>query len=63
MGITKRGYDEFERLLGDAERLIAECPCESGCPSCVQSPKCGNLNEMLDKDAARLLLQRMTGAS
>ena len=32
VGITKRGYDEFERLLGDAERLIAECPCESGCP-------------------------------
>ena len=33
VGITLRGYEEFERLLGDAERLIAECPCESGCPS------------------------------
>ena len=50
VGITLRGYEEFERLLGDAERLIGECPCESGCPSCVQSPKCGNLNEPLHKD-------------
>ncbi len=49
VGITQRGYEQFERLLGDAERLIAECPCESGCPSCVQSPKCGNLNEPLHK--------------
>ena len=49
VGITLRGYEQFERLLGDAERLIAECPCESGCPSCVQSPKCGNLNEPLHK--------------
>ena len=35
------------------------CPCTSGCPSCVQSPKCGNLNEMLDKEAALLLVERM----
>jgi DEAD/DEAH box helicase domain-containing protein len=62
VGITKRGYEEFERLLGDAERLIAECPCESGCPSCVQSPKCGNLNEPLHKEGA-LELMRTMGAS
>ena len=61
VGITKRGYDEFERLLGDAERLIAECPCESGCPSCVQSPKCGNLNEPLHKAGALELMGRMQG--
>ena len=56
VGITKRGFEQFERLLGDAERLIAECPCESGCPSCVQSPKCGNLNEPLHKAGALELM-------
>ena len=57
VGITLRGYEQFERLLGDAERLIAECPCESGCPSCVQSPKCGNLNEPLHKAGALELMR------
>jgi DEAD/DEAH box helicase domain-containing protein len=59
VGITQRGYEQFERLFGDAERLIAECPCESGCPSCVQSPKCGNLNEPLHKEGALMLMQTM----
>ncbi len=61
VGITLRGYEQFERLLGDAERLIGECPCESGCPSCVQSPKCGNLNEPLHKAGALELMQAMRG--
>jgi DEAD/DEAH box helicase domain-containing protein len=61
VGITRRGYEEFERLLADAERLIAECPCESGCPSCVQSPKCGNLNEPLHKAGALELMGLMRG--
>ncbi|HZE06521.1 MAG TPA: DEAD/DEAH box helicase, partial [Solirubrobacteraceae bacterium] len=62
VGITRRGYDQFERLVGDAQRLIGECPCRSGCPSCVQSPKCGNLNEPLHKAGALELLRRMTAA-
>jgi len=61
VGITLRGYEQFERLLSDAERLIAECPCESGCPSCVQSPKCGNLNEPLHKQGALELMRAMRG--
>ena len=59
VGITRRGYDEFERLVGDAQRLIGECRCRSGCPSCVQSPKCGNLNEPLSKRGALELLRRL----
>jgi DEAD/DEAH box helicase domain-containing protein len=59
VGITRRGYDQFERLVGDARRLIGECPCQSGCPSCVQSPKCGNLNEPLSKHGALELLRRL----
>jgi DEAD/DEAH box helicase domain-containing protein len=60
VGITLRGFDRFERLVGDAQRLIGECPCKDGCPSCVQSPKCGNLNEPLSKRGALELLRRMT---
>jgi DEAD/DEAH box helicase domain-containing protein len=60
VGITRRGFNGFERLVGDAKRLIGECPCKSGCPSCVQSPKCGNLNEPLSKRGALELLERMT---
>jgi DEAD/DEAH box helicase domain-containing protein len=63
VGITLRGYEQFERLLDDAERLIAECPCEDGCPSCVQSPKCGNLNEPLHKNGALELMRQMRACS
>ena len=59
VGITRRGYEAFERLVGDARRLIGECPCSGGCPSCVQSPKCGNLNEPLSKRGALELLRRL----
>jgi DEAD/DEAH box helicase domain-containing protein len=59
VGIAERGFEVFEGWVGDTERLLAGCPCEGGCPSCVQSPKCGNLNEFLDKGAALTLLGRM----
>jgi DEAD/DEAH box helicase domain-containing protein len=63
IGITRTAFHRFEELSRDAHRLIAECPCASGCPSCIQSPKCGNLNEPLSKPGARLLLERMLTAS
>ena len=59
VGITRVGHGMFETLVADAHRLITECPCESGCPSCVQSPKCGNLNDPLAKDGAKEMLHRM----
>jgi DEAD/DEAH box helicase domain-containing protein len=59
VGIARQGFREFEALVGDAHRLIGECPCERGCPSCVQSPKCGNLNEPLHKAGALEVLGRM----
>jgi DEAD/DEAH box helicase domain-containing protein len=62
VGIARRGFDQLEGWVADTERLLAGCPCESGCPSCVQSPKCGNLNEFLDKAGALTLLRRMLDA-
>ena len=59
VGIARRGYDELEGWVADTARLLAGCPCADGCPSCVQSPKCGNLNEFLDKGGALTLLRRM----
>jgi DEAD/DEAH box helicase domain-containing protein len=52
VGIAERGFERFAELCGNALRLVLECPCERGCPSCVQSPKCGNLNEPLHKGGA-----------
>jgi DEAD/DEAH box helicase domain-containing protein len=60
VGITERGFERFEDWAGDTRRLLDGCPCAAGCPSCVQSPKCGNLNDLLDKAGARTLLCRMT---
>ena len=62
IGLSRRGYDAFESLAEAARTLVAECPCESGCPSCVQSPKCGNLNEPLSKAGAVMLLRAVLEA-
>ena len=62
VGITRAGYEAFERLCDDALLLISECPCRAGCPSCVQSPKCGNLNEPLNKNGSKELLHRIRAA-
>ena len=63
IGITRRGFLLFDALVEDAHRLVSECPCAAGCPSCVQSPKCGNLNEPLSKAGCRELMGRMLAAA
>ena len=67
VGITRIAFAHFEELVADAHRLISECRCRDGCPSCVQSPKCGNLNEPLSKarraGAARAAAQRGVSAT
>ncbi|HEV3283815.1 MAG TPA: DEAD/DEAH box helicase [Solirubrobacteraceae bacterium] len=63
IGIARTAFARFEELCQDAQRLIAECTCASGCPSCVQSPKCGNLNEPLSKAGAGTVLERMLDAA
>jgi DEAD/DEAH box helicase domain-containing protein len=59
VGLTERGFERFDGWVADTARMLHGCPCQAGCPSCVQSPKCGNLNEPLDKRGARTLLERM----
>jgi DEAD/DEAH box helicase domain-containing protein len=63
VGITERGFNAFEGWVADTARMLEGCPCSDGCPSCVQSPKCGNLNEMLDKHGALTFLRRLVAAS
>lgn len=55
-GIAPIAYDRHQRHWSATREAIADCPCVSGCPSCVQSPKCGNLNEPLSKAGAVELL-------
>ncbi|MDO8682309.1 MAG: DEAD/DEAH box helicase [Armatimonadota bacterium] len=61
VGIAQSGYDRLEELLEATLKAIDDCPCDDGCPSCVQSPKCGNNNEPLDKDGAVFLLRMLLG--
>ncbi len=56
VGIAERGYRTEGRHLQATLEAIDACPCADGCPSCVQSPKCGNGNEPLDKAGAVRLL-------
>jgi len=56
-GIVERGYRTADRWLAATLEAIKQCPCTRGCPSCVQSPKCGNGNEPLDKAGAVGLLR------
>lgn len=62
-GFAERGYAIAETWLRVTRDLIADCSCATGCPSCIQSPKCGNGNEPLDKaGAVRLLDLVLRGA-
>ena len=61
IGIAEKGFDMIAELWQATLRIINECPCQEGCPSCIQSPKCGNNNKPLDKKAARMLLEGLLG--
>ncbi len=55
-GFAERGHEQLGAWLAATREAIDACECVAGCPSCVQSPKCGNGNEPLDKRAAIALL-------
>jgi DEAD/DEAH box helicase domain-containing protein len=56
-GFAERAHESFEAWLQATHDAVSSCRCESGCPACVQSPKCGNGNEPLDKAGAVALLE------
>ncbi len=62
VGIARTAYERFEELLEATVKVIEDCGCEEGCPSCIQSPKCGNNNEPLDKAGAVFLLRELLGS-
>jgi DEAD/DEAH box helicase domain-containing protein len=55
-GFAERGFERAAQWLRSTLEVIADCECDHGCPSCIQSPKCGNGNEPLDKRGALDLL-------
>lgn len=59
VGIARTAYEHIEELLNATLRTVEDCPCDDGCPGCVQSPKCGNNNEPLDKKGAAYLLREL----
>ncbi|MDD1694093.1 MAG: DEAD/DEAH box helicase [Methanoregula sp.] len=59
IGLTEKAFGILPGLFSSAHDLVRDCRCESGCPSCIYSPKCGNDNQPLDKEATRLILREL----
>jgi len=61
-GFAERGFADIVPWLTATRSAIQDCECRAGCPSCVQSPKCGNGNNPLDKSGAVVVLDIVLGA-
>ncbi|MFW6333635.1 MAG: DEAD/DEAH box helicase [Desulfosalsimonas sp.] len=59
IGLCRSAYARADQLLEQTLKVISDCECESGCPACVHSPKCGSGNRPIDKAAAGFILEAM----
>jgi DEAD/DEAH box helicase domain-containing protein len=62
IGLAEKAYEVLPALLVSAYELVHDCTCEKGCPSCIYSPKCGNDNQPLDKEATIFILWELCHA-
>lgn len=56
VGLAREAFGKIDSLLTQTEQTISSCACDTGCPSCVHSPKCGSGNRPIDKKACLFLL-------
>ena len=60
IGICEKAVEVFVELLNSTIDLLNNCQCQSGCPACIYSPKCGNDNKPLHKNATKYILEYMS---
>ncbi|MGZ4907956.1 MAG: Zn-binding domain-containing protein, partial [Halobacteriota archaeon] len=61
IGLAEKAYELIADLVTTTRELVGGCACDVGCPACIYSPKCGNENTPLDKEATKLLLSQLEG--
>jgi DEAD/DEAH box helicase domain-containing protein len=59
IGLAEKAFELIVEIVKMSYELVRGCKCEKGCPACVYSPKCGNNNKPLDKEAAILILKEL----
>ena len=62
IGLAEKAFEILPELFSSSHELVRDCLCDTGCPSCIYSPKCGNDNQPLDKDATTLILGELCRA-